>query len=107
LWTEREKRASGKTQKHGPDGGLPAYLIDGISSLCTIIMPRIFENGFDIPLPWSQTALAVWHKYPNPYAPHVISMDVLSQTFDEQSGLLRVERILGVRQPAPGWAVKV
>lgn len=70
-------------------------------------MPRTFENGFDIPLRWSQTALAVWHKYPNPFATHVVSMDVVGQTFDEQTGILRVERILGVKQGAPGWAVKV
>lgn len=75
--------------------------------LRALIMPRIFQNGFDIPLGWSETALAVWHKYPNPYATHVISMDVISQTFDERSGLLRVERILGVKQGAPKWAVKV
>lgn len=70
-------------------------------------MPKTFENGFALPYQWSQTALAVWHKYPNPFAPHVVSMDVVDRTYDERTGLLRVERILGVRQGAPTWAVKV
>jgi hypothetical protein len=70
-------------------------------------MPQTFTNGFDLPYRWSQTALAVWHKYPNPFAPHVISMDVIDRTYNENTGLLRIERVLGVSQGAPGWAVKV
>ena len=49
----------------------------------------------------------VLHKYPNPHAEHVVSMDVIDQTFDAESGLLRLERIIGVKQGAPGWAVRV
>jgi hypothetical protein len=68
-------------------------------------MPKIFENGFDLPYPWSKTALAVWHKYPNPFATHVVSMDVIDQQFDPSTGLVRIERIIGVKQGAPGWVV--
>lgn len=34
-------------------------------------------------------------------------MDTIGQEFDEASGKLRLERVLGVRQGAPRWAVKV
>ncbi len=47
------------------------------------------------------------HKYPNPQAEHVVSVDVLNSQYDERTGQLRLERILGVRQGAPGWVMKV
>ena len=49
----------------------------------------------------------MWNKYPNPHADHVVSVDTLSQTFDPTSGALRTERIIGVRQGAPGWAIRL
>lgn len=70
-------------------------------------MPRTFDACFDLPYSWPKTSLAVWHKYPNPHASHVVSMDVVDRKFDEKTGLLRIERIIGVKQGAPKWAVKV
>lgn len=55
----------------------------------------------------SPTNSGVLHKYPNPNADHVVSMDVLDQSFDAETGLLRLERVIGVKQGAPGWAVRV
>lgn len=49
----------------------------------------------------------VLYKYPNPQATHVVSVDTISQQYDEASGKVRLERILGVRQGAPRWVVKV
>lgn len=70
-------------------------------------MPRIFTSDLSFPYPWAQTALGVLHKYPNPHATHVVSMDVIDQRFDVASGNVRLERIIGVRQSAPRWVVKV
>ena len=53
--------------------------------------------------PSFSTSIAVWNKYPNPHADHVVSVDVLSQTLDPASGQLRTERIIGVQQGAPTW----
>ena len=99
---------------HGPSRSLARRpflstvpVFDPLPSPAHHTMPKTFENGFALPYQWSQAALAVWHKYPNPFAPHVVSMDVVDRTYDERTGLLRVERILGVRQGAPTWAVKV
>ncbi len=50
---------------------------------------------------------AVWNKYPNPHAEHVVSVDVIDQSIDRESGQLRTERIIGVRQGAPGWAKRL
>ena len=49
----------------------------------------------------------VLHKYPNPQATHVVSMDVIDHKYDEETGLLRLERIMGVQQGAPRWIMKV
>lgn len=77
-------------------------------------MPQTYEGRYDLPYNWARTALGVLHKYPNPHATHVVSLDVIDQQLqlDKRQGgkgelLLRLERILGVRQGAPAWAVKV
>ncbi|SPO22151.1 related to protein involved in intramitochondrial protein sorting [Ustilago trichophora] len=70
-------------------------------------MPKTFTQEQEFSNPWYQTANAVWNKYPNPHADHVVSVDTISQTFDPLSGALRTERIIGVRQGAPGWAIRL
>lgn len=49
----------------------------------------------------------MWNKYPNPHAAHVVSVDVIAQSFDPDTAQLRTERIIGVRQGAPGWATRL
>ncbi|PWY98556.1 MSF1-domain-containing protein, partial [Testicularia cyperi] len=70
-------------------------------------MPKTFTSQQEFPYPWQLSARAVWNKYPNPHAEHVVSVDVIDQSLDRETGKLRTERILGVRQGAPKWAVKV
>ncbi|KAE8212625.1 hypothetical protein CF327_g3762 [Tilletia walkeri] len=69
-------------------------------------MPRTFTAEHTFPYPWAQTALAIYHKYPNPQATHVVSLDVLSQHYDPIAKQVRLERILGVKQNAPKWAMR-
>ncbi|PWN52654.1 MSF1-domain-containing protein [Violaceomyces palustris] len=70
-------------------------------------MPKTFESESVFPYPYLLSAKAIWNKYPNPFSTHVVSVDVLDQQLDLISGKLRTERILGVRQSAPKWAVKL
>ncbi|KAF8634451.1 hypothetical protein AX15_000896 [Amanita polypyramis BW_CC] len=49
----------------------------------------------------------MWRKYPNPRCSHVISVDVVDRTVDPSTGIIRTERILGCKQKAPGWIVKL
>ncbi|CEH16030.1 Predicted member of the intramitochondrial sorting protein family [Ceraceosorus bombacis] len=77
-------------------------------------MPQAYEGHYDLPHSWARTALGVLHKYPNTHATHVVSLDVIDQQLqldqrpNGNAGLLvRLERILGVRQGAPAWAVKL
>lgn len=70
-------------------------------------MPKSYLGSYTLPYSWPRTALSVLHKYPNPVTTHVVSVDVLEQQFDEATGLVRLERVLGVRQGAPAWVTKV
>ncbi|KAF7306564.1 Adrenoleukodystrophy protein [Mycena indigotica] len=56
---------------------------------------------------WSHVVNGMWHKYPNPKCTHVVSIDVVDRTVDPQTGIIRTERILGCKQKAPGWIVKL
>jgi len=47
------------------------------------------------------------HKYPNPYATHVHTVDTISRTIDPETGIIRSERVIGVQQGAPRWITKV
>ncbi|KAL8279251.1 hypothetical protein RQP46_008288 [Phenoliferia psychrophenolica] len=62
----------------------------------------LFTTAFSFPFPWPAQAYAVMNKYPNPLAPHVISLDVLSRTILED-GTIRSERLIGVQQDSPKW----
>lgn len=56
---------------------------------------------------WSHVNLGICHKYPNPKCAHVISVDVVDRSVDPATGVIRTERILGCKQAAPRWIVKV
>lgn len=66
-----------------------------------------FTKALSSPPDMNLGLLAVWNKYPNPCAEHVVSVDVLDQTLDRTTGQLRTERIIGVRQGAPGWLTRL
>jgi len=57
--------------------------------------------------PWFHVVTGMWKKYPNPKCSHVISIDVLDRSVDPNTGIIRTERVLGCKQKAPGWIVKV
>ena len=49
----------------------------------------------------------MWHKYPNPHCSHVVTVDVIDRSVDPSTGVIRTERVLGCKQRAPTWIVKV
>lgn len=57
--------------------------------------------------PWALVNQGIWRKYPNRECSHVISVDVLDRSIDPKTGILRTERVLGVRQKVPLWVLKV
>ena len=57
--------------------------------------------------PWSHVVIGMWHKYPNSKCTHVVSIDTIDRSVDSQTGIIRTERVLGCKQKAPMWIVKV
>lgn len=53
--------------------------------------------------PWAIVSLAFFLRYPNPYAAHVLSCDVVSRTHTE-SGSLLTTRLILKRGALPRWA---
>lgn len=53
--------------------------------------------------PWSTVALAYFLRYPNPYASHILSCDVISRSHSAE-GTLRTTRLILKRGVLPKWA---
>ncbi|KAI0762702.1 MSF1-domain-containing protein [Fomes fomentarius] len=66
-----------------------------------------FSQLFNYDHPWSHVVIGMWHKYPNPHCSHVVTIDVVDRSIDPQTGIIRTERILGCKQKAPIWIVKL
>ncbi|GAA5990611.1 hypothetical protein JCM10908_003153 [Rhodotorula pacifica] len=69
-------------------------------------MVALFTTAFAFPYPWPAQTYAVLNKYPNPLAPHVISIDVVDRSI-LPDGTVRSERILGIQQDSPRWIRRI
>lgn len=64
---------------------------------------KFFSQSFLYDDPWSIVSLAFFLRYPNPYAAHVISCDVVSRSITDAGSLLTTRLILK-RGALPRWA---
>jgi len=64
---------------------------------------RFYSQSFLYDDPWSIVSLAFFLRYPNPYASHVISCDVISRTHTP-AGTLLTTRLILKRGALPRWA---
>lgn len=67
--------------------------------------PQNIHHFYSFSDPWSIVSLAFFLRYPNPYASHVISCDVISRT-QTPSGSLLTTRLILKRGALPRWAPK-
>ena len=56
---------------------------------------------------WTHVVIGMWHKYPHPHCSHVQTIDTVDRSVDPKTGIIRTERIVGCKQKAPMWIVKV
>lgn len=70
-------------------------------------MVHVFSQNIFYDHDWTSVNHGLGKKYPNPHSGHVISVDVLDRSIDPVTGVLRTERILGCKQSAPRWVVKM
>jgi len=62
-----------------------------------------YSQLFSYDDPWSTVALAYFLRYPNPYASHILSCDVISRIHTAE-GTLRTSRLILKRGSLPKWA---
>ncbi|KAJ3718408.1 MSF1-domain-containing protein [Lentinula raphanica] len=66
---------------------------------------RYHSQSFFYDDPWSIVSLAYFLRYPNPFASHIISCDVISRNVTP-SGTLQTTRLILKRGSLPRWAPK-
>ena len=70
-------------------------------------MPLLWSYSQLIDYNFRQVASVLFRKYPNEYSQHVVSVDVIDRSIDHETGVLRTERLIGVKQPTPKWMTAV
>jgi hypothetical protein len=90
---------------------LKTFLTSGSSKFCAAANASqsvgLMTDFFICSHNWAHVNVGLGYKYPNPHCSHVITVDVLSREIDPKTGIIRTERVLGCKQKAPIWIVKV
>jgi hypothetical protein len=70
---------------------------------------KVFSNTCNFNYSWEEVSTANWRKYCpwNDKSTHVIAVDTLSRYVDEESGILRTERLITCKQAAPKWLLSM
>jgi len=70
---------------------------------------KIFSSSYTFDYSWEEVTTNNWRKYCpwNEKATHVIAVDTLSRHIDEQTGILRTERLITCHQNAPQWVLTI
>ncbi|KAI8899493.1 PRELI-like family-domain-containing protein [Globomyces pollinis-pini] len=55
---------------------------------------------------WNAVTLALWKKYPNPFAAHVLAVDVIDRHIDE-NGIIHTTRLFLKKGKMPAWGAKL
>lgn len=70
-------------------------------------MVRFFTSKHVFDHDWPIVTEAIWQRYPNPYAQHVHSVDVLSRHVDPVSGTLHSLRLILKSGILPSWLASI
>ncbi|KAI9028303.1 PRELI-like family-domain-containing protein [Phycomyces nitens] len=65
-------------------------------------MVKFYQHVFNYEYPWQNVTFAFWLRYPNPFASHVLAVDVLDRHVDER-GVLKTTRLVLKKGKAPKW----
>ncbi|KAJ3282531.1 hypothetical protein HDU76_008687 [Blyttiomyces sp. JEL0837] len=67
-------------------------------------MVKFWSHAFQYDHPWSTVTSAIWQKYPNPFAAHVLTADVIDRSVDPATGVLTTTRLFIKKGKLPKWA---
>ncbi|KAI4228925.1 MAG: hypothetical protein L6R36_001257 [Xanthoria steineri] len=70
-------------------------------------MVKFYESSFSYDYPFPAVSLAYFLRYPNPYAKHVLSTDVIDRHFDPDNQRLYTTRLHLKRSKLPPTALKL
>ena len=70
-------------------------------------MVKFYENNFKYEYPFPAVSLAYFLRYPNPYATHVLSTDVIDRHFDPTTQRLTTTRLHLKKSKIPAGLVKL
>ena len=70
-------------------------------------MVKFYESFFNYDYPFPAVSLAYFLRYPNPYATHVLSTDVIDRTFDPITQRLHTTRLHLKRSKIPATVLKL
>ena len=70
-------------------------------------MVKFYENSFNYDYPFPAVSLAYFLRYPNPYATHVLSTDVIHRDFDPDTQQLSTTRLHLKRSKIPPAVLKL
>ncbi|KAL9105068.1 MAG: hypothetical protein Q9163_000081 [Psora crenata] len=70
-------------------------------------MVKFYENSFNYDYPFSAVSLAYFLRYPNPYATHVLSTDVIDRQFDPLTQRLSSTRLHLKKSKLPPAVLKL
>ncbi|KAJ3040573.1 hypothetical protein HDV00_010753 [Rhizophlyctis rosea] len=68
-------------------------------------MVKFFATTSTFPYSWDNVSLAVWKKYPNPFASHVLSADVIDREVDPVTGVMTTTRLFLKEGNLPKWGL--
>ncbi|WVR03474.1 hypothetical protein IAU60_000465 [Kwoniella sp. DSM 27419] len=69
-------------------------------------MVQVYRKTHEYPDPPATPLLAFFLRYPNPFARHVLSVDVLSRTVNPTTGQIHTTRLILKRGILPKWATR-
>ncbi|GAD95463.1 protein MSF1 [Paecilomyces variotii No. 5] len=70
---------------------------------------KVFSSNCTFDYSWDEVSTANWRKYCpwNDKSTHVIAVDTLSRAIDQQTGILRTERLITCNQSVPQWVLSL
>ncbi|KAJ3414910.1 hypothetical protein HDV05_005859 [Chytridiales sp. JEL 0842] len=66
-------------------------------------MVQFWSHSFTYNHPWTMVTQAIWQKYPNPFASHVLAADVIDRTVDPVTGVITTTRLFLKKGKTPSW----
>ncbi|KAJ3068458.1 hypothetical protein HK102_007167, partial [Quaeritorhiza haematococci] len=66
-------------------------------------MVSFWSHTFTYAHSWPAVTQAIFQKYPNPFARHVLSSDVIDRTVDPETGVMKTTRLFLKKGIIPKW----